>query len=110
MYRDLTTGRAWWARLTQDGSSASDVAYAVATTADGSVIFSGSTFGLWAETHAGSSDFIASKLDSEGTLMWTWQVKRLHCLQSCIHKSWILPLLAAAGRPWSTPVRDSNGL
>ena len=102
MCRDLTTSPAWWVRLIQDGSSAGGVAHAVCMEEEGSVTMAGSTFGLWGDTHAGSSDFIASKLDPEGTLIWTWKVNRLYCLQSCLQVVSTNPLLAAASSRRST--------
>ncbi|CAN0496675.1 unnamed protein product, partial [Scytosiphon promiscuus] len=60
----------------QNGTTAADVAHAASMAGDGSVVMAGSTFGHWGEVHAGSSDFTASKLDSGGAWMWTWQVKR----------------------------------
>lgn len=38
------------------------------------MILAGSTTSVWGEEHIGSGDFAASKLDADGTLVWTWQV------------------------------------
>lgn len=46
----------------------------MALAGDGSVILAGSTTGVWSEHNIGLKDFAASKLDSDGNLVWTWQV------------------------------------
>ena len=71
----------------QDESRDSATAYAVAATADGGAIWAGTTSGLWGVQSAGSYDFIASKLDADGSLIWTWQVIRFWPLQPCQHES-----------------------
>lgn len=60
--------------MVQGGSKANDRVHTVAFTEDGSVILAGSTTGVWGEANRGLGDFAASKLDSEGNLIWTWQV------------------------------------
>ena len=56
---------------------------------DGSVVLVGYTDGNWSTTNAGSSDCVAIKLDADGTLAWTWQVKS--SINSCRPK--VLPTL-----------------
>lgn len=48
----------------------------VTPTGDGSVVLSGHTLGAFAdETYAGGADFVAVKLDADGAVLWTWQVR-----------------------------------
>lgn len=60
--------------MAQGGSDANDRVNTVALAGDGSVILAGSTTGVWSEDNIGLKDFAASKLDSDGNLVWTWQV------------------------------------
>lgn len=50
---------------------------AVAIQADESIVLAGSTTGDWGGWTAGSDDFAALALDSDGREMWRWQVIRL---------------------------------
>lgn len=48
--------------------------------ADGSVLVAGQTSGTWGNENqtngvTGTHDFAAFKLDSEGLLLWKWQVR-----------------------------------
>lgn len=51
-----------------------EFAYAAAAASDGGVFLAGSTSGNWSTTVAGGSDFAVAKIDSDGTLVWAWQV------------------------------------
>ena len=51
-----------------------DVLRAVAIQANGSIVLAGSTLGDWSGLNAGSDDFAALALDSEGQEIWRWQV------------------------------------
>ena len=42
---------------------------------DGSVILAGMTSGGYAAENAGDFDFVVIKLDDDGKVLWTWQVK-----------------------------------
>ncbi|CAM9350312.1 unnamed protein product [Scytosiphon promiscuus] len=58
----------------KNGTSVADQATGVAISPDdGSVVVVGHTFGSFRGVSAGGWDFAAFKLDSEGTLVWTWQ-------------------------------------
>lgn len=48
--------------------------YDVAAVGDGSVVMAGSTEGSWNEDNEGGDDFAAVKLDSNGSVVWKWQV------------------------------------
>lgn len=43
--------------------------------ADGSSVLAGYTEGNWSATNAGSYDFMAVKLDVNGSIVWEWQVR-----------------------------------
>lgn len=58
----------------QDGTTGYDQMAGAAAGDDGSMILVGYVGGSWASTHQGSRDFAAAKLDSNGTVVWTWQV------------------------------------
>lgn len=45
---------------------------------DGSVILVGNTFGDWSRTNADGRDCVVIKLDADGIMQWTWQVKLFH--------------------------------
>lgn len=47
----------------------------VAVAPDGSFFLAGETTGDWASINEGEADFAVAKLDSDGALLWTWQVK-----------------------------------
>lgn len=47
---------------------------AVVGSDDGSVVFAGFTDGDWDGSQAGEGDFAAAMLDSEGSVVWRWQV------------------------------------
>lgn len=52
-------------------------ALGMALARDGSIVLAGSTTGNWNISHAGgATDFAACKLDSEGALLWKWQVEK----------------------------------
>ncbi|CAM9360961.1 unnamed protein product [Scytosiphon promiscuus] len=57
----------------QDGSSETDLMYAVAGTEDEGVVLAGFTDGTWSVDNAGASDFAAVKLDSDGIEVWRYQ-------------------------------------
>lgn len=68
----------------QDGTNSTDQASGVVISPDdGSVVVVGRTYGDWEGTSAGEWDFAAFKLDSEGDLVWKWQVS-LYCSVSII--------------------------
>lgn len=62
----------------QDGTENDDVFFGAAAGTDGSsAVFAGSTLGTWAETQAGTdeyTDFAGMSLDSNRSLLWTYQV------------------------------------
>lgn len=58
----------------QGGTEEADVFEAAVTGPDGSVIFAGWTSGDWNRTNIGAADFAAAKFDTEGNLLWKWQV------------------------------------
>lgn len=61
----------------QDGSAdLDDNAYAAATTPDGGFVLAGSTWGSWGTAAYGDEDddFVVAKIDSDGELVWIWQV------------------------------------
>ncbi|CAN0353219.1 unnamed protein product, partial [Scytosiphon promiscuus] len=57
----------------QDGSSETDLMYAVSGTKDEGVVLAGFTDGTWSVDNAGGSDFAAVKLDSDGIEVWRYQ-------------------------------------
>lgn len=59
----------------QEGSIGNDYLWGAAALEDGGVVVAGSTNGTWnGVTSLGEFDFVAVKLDSEGTMEWDWQV------------------------------------
>ncbi|CAN0508668.1 unnamed protein product, partial [Laminaria digitata] len=62
--------------LGQDGTESEDFLYSLAITGDGSAVMAGSTRGDWDATNMGESDCAACKLDTDGTLLWKYQVFR----------------------------------
>lgn len=66
--------------LEQEGSEEDDGIWAVAGGADGSVVLAGYTLGNWNATNEGDMDYAVVKLDSEGHVLWRWQVmsERMH--------------------------------
>jgi hypothetical protein len=66
-----SAGNQTWMR--QLGSSAEDVAWAVAPDPSGGVYVSGHTFGLLGNLHAGSSDAWLARYDGAGNWLWTRQ-------------------------------------
>ncbi len=62
----------------QDGSTEDDYFRAAAAGLDGtSVVFAGSTYGSWANTHEGEEtheDFAGMAMDADKTVLWTYQV------------------------------------
>lgn len=44
---------------------------------DDSIVLAGRTEGDWAASNAGGSDFSVIKLASNGTRLWSWQVRLL---------------------------------
>lgn len=60
----------------QDGSDEYDAAHAVVMADDGSVILAGVVGGEWVEEPlGGEGDFAACMLDTNMTLVWSWQVR-----------------------------------
>lgn len=72
--------------LSQRESSGDDVVHTVALSEDGSVIMAGSTTGVLGESIVDPGDFAAAKLDADGNLVWTWQVKCRYSLLRFIAK------------------------
>ncbi|CAM9724389.1 unnamed protein product, partial [Sphacelaria rigidula] len=58
----------------QEGTPETDRILGAAVLGDGSIVLAGLTRGDWAETNAGGSDFCAARLDSDGIVLWRWQV------------------------------------
>lgn len=46
----------------------------VAANDDDSIILAGTTAGSWSAAHKGQYDMVAVKLDSDGEVVWNWQV------------------------------------
>ena len=63
-----------WTTVIKGGTEEDDICRGVAMANDGSVILAGYTEGDLGEVNAGSSDFVAVKLDASGELVWVWQV------------------------------------
>lgn len=64
----------------QDGTIGFDVLRAVVSTdEEGSVVMAGTTSLDFSGPSVGGTDFVAIKLDSGGTTLWTWQVVRFFC-------------------------------
>ena len=59
----------------QDGTEEYDYIYAAAGADDGSVIIAGNTYGSYGTLNAGSGDFVAVKIDTNGNTVWQWQVR-----------------------------------
>lgn len=55
-----------------------DKLFGAAILADDSVVVTGYTEGTLATTNAGGSDFYAARIDSDGALIWQWQVMTPH--------------------------------
>lgn len=61
----------------QDGTTGVDILSAVASVdEEGSVVMAGLTSLDFSDPSVGGNDFVAIKLDSGGTILWTWQVIR----------------------------------
>lgn len=58
----------------KDGTEERDVLDGVAVGQDGSIVMAGSSAGAWTTKHDGLGDFVAVKLDANGTELWRWQV------------------------------------
>lgn len=58
----------------QGGTNESDYFHDVASVGNGSVVLGGFTDGSWNSDNQGGSDFAALKLDSNGSVVWAWQV------------------------------------
>lgn len=58
----------------QEGSTESDFMKAAATFDDGAVVLAGYTSGDWHTRTNGGDDFAAIKLDTDGSVLWKWQV------------------------------------
>lgn len=67
----------------QDGSNENDTVEALAISGNDSVVLVGHTKGNWNTTNAGYYDCVAIKLDTDGTMMWTWQVNQN--VNQCAH-------------------------
>lgn len=61
--------------IPQGGTDHDDWVEAAVMEEDGSIILAGYTRGDWYGTHLGNYDFAAVKLDTNGTLLWKWQVR-----------------------------------
>lgn len=59
----------------QDGSNGSDFLLDAAAVSDGGVVAAGYTNGTWNGQPGSETDFAAVKLDSDGDVAWTWQVR-----------------------------------
>ena len=59
----------------QDGSEEWDYINAAAGADDGSVIIAGNTWDSYEDVNAGYSDFVAVKIDGDGSIIWKWQVR-----------------------------------
>ena len=59
----------------KDGTVGDDHIYAGGVAKDGSVILAGGTTGGYAAESAGSFDFLVIKLNEDGEVLWTWQVR-----------------------------------
>ena len=66
--------------LPQDGSNSNDAMFGAIALNEGSVILVGRTEGDFVGTNQGSSDFVAVELDTNGTVLWRWQVMRASLL------------------------------
>lgn len=79
--------------MKQGGTSDDDVFLGGGMGDNGSVILVGSSYGNWKDVkNKGGEDFIAVKLDPDGSILWTWQVIThgcLHCANTlkCIRES-----------------------
>ena len=60
----------------QEGSDSVDWILGAAALNKGSVILVGKTHGDFVWTGQGSNDFAAIELDTNGTVLWRWQVMR----------------------------------
>lgn len=74
--RDALVGR-------QEGTARRDYIAGISSGEDGSFLVFGRTYGNWTGTNAGGADFIAGKIDSNGTLVWRWQVGTMICSTRC---------------------------
>lgn len=62
--------------MSQGGTSATDEALAVVMDSNGNAVVAGSTEESWFSGSAvGQEDFAAVKLDSDGEVLWSWQVR-----------------------------------
>lgn len=103
----LTILFAWRDGLTQGGPRGDATVHTAAFTDDGSVILAGSTASVWGEDNIGPGDFAASKLDADGTLVWTWQVNCRFIFSHLEAKAGTGggESIGGLGTPWSLPVR-----
>ena len=62
-------------RLAQNGTSREDYLNGVAIAQDGSIVVEGGTNGSYHRENEGGLDFVAMKLDSNGSVQWAWQVR-----------------------------------
>ena len=62
------------AGVAQDGTADDDYAKAAVATMNGTFVLAGSTQGDWNSVNAGDRNFAALKLDTDGNVMWKWQV------------------------------------
>lgn len=59
----------------QGGTSLDDAGFAVAVLESGGIVIAGLTDGSWNSSNAGGWDLMMLQLDSDGNLVWIWQVK-----------------------------------
>ena len=59
----------------QNGTVGGDRVFAGGVANDGSVILAGDITGGYAAEKARSHGFVVMKLDDDGEVLWTWQVK-----------------------------------
>ncbi|CAM9807714.1 unnamed protein product, partial [Ascophyllum nodosum] len=57
----------------QNGTSREDYLNGVAIAQDGSIVVEGGTNGSYHRENEGGLDFVAMKLDSNGSVQWAWQ-------------------------------------
>lgn len=66
--------------MLKGGTQEKDKFNCVAVGKDGSAVLAGFSRGAWDGFISGSQDFAAVKIDSDGSELWKWQVKRSGCI------------------------------